>query len=309
MDVSIITINYNTSALFKDFLKTLNNFFPKKYSLEVIIIDNASTTESFNELKHILTDKELSDLNILLHRSNINLGFGGGNMLGNQFATGKYLAFINNDVIFTEDCFSPLIDFLKNNKNAGVCSPQQYNIRHEPTSGLDYFHGIRKELFGRSFVEVFMKKDQVKRKEFPYNKNSKADFIQGCFLFFKSTAFSKIGGFDTNIFLYFEEMDICYRLLKHGYKSYIIPSSSFLHLHGASTPKNLTIKQEFLLSKLYIYKKNYCFFKYKILQVVVSLKYFFKSLIKFENFKLFYVAITGANLKHSLKHKQTINYI
>jgi len=303
MDVSIISINYNNSNLFKNFLNSLKLNFPSGFTYEVIIIDNASQEEDFTNLKAIISSIEM---NIILHKSNLNLGFGGGNMLGNQFAKGNYLAFINSDIIFFEDCFSPLIQFLKQNKKAGVCTPQQYNENKQPKSGLDYFYGIRKELFGRFLIELSLPKDQLKRKEFPYSKNSKADFIQGCFLFFDASKFNIVGGFDTNIFLYFEEMDISYRLLQKGYNSFIVPSTSFIHLHGASTKPSLLIKQEILISKLYIYRKNYTYFKYKILQSILGVKWFFKSLLKLSYFKLFLIIILGAPLKFSLKQKQFI---
>ena len=303
--VSIITINYNNSKLTFDFLKSLRENFPTAIPYEVIIIDNGSNKESYIELENHVN--KLSLESITLHRSNINLGFGGGNMLGAQFAKGNYLAFINNDIIFIEDCFTPLIKFLQENKRVGVCTPQQYLGNNKPTSGLDYFHGIRKEIFGRSFVEKFFEKDRVKRNDFPYTKNSKADFIQGCFMFFYAEKFNEVGGFDTNIFLYFEEMDICYRLKQKGYESYVIPSTKFIHLHGASTTQSMAIKQELLISKLYIYRKNYSFLKYKILQIIISKKLLFKSLLKPSCFQLFKIAFLGGHLKYSLKQKQKIN--
>ncbi|WP_010182157.1 glycosyltransferase family 2 protein [Aquimarina agarilytica] len=303
MDVSIITINYNNSKLTYDFLVSLNNFFPEKYTYEVVIIDNGSNKSSYYELKAII--KKLN-FPVKLHRSNINLGFGGGNMLGNQFAQGNYLAFINNDIVFTEDCFTSLIEFMQSNENIGVTTPQQYNIEKKPTSGIDYFHGIRKELFGRSFYELFLEKDRVRRNHFPYKKETKADFIQGCFMFFEKNRFNEVGGFDTNLFLYFEEMDICYRLNNRGYESYLIPNSSFLHLHGGSTKVNFRIKQEFLISRLYIYRKNYSYLKYKVLQFIISVKLFFKSIFSPKNFKLFFIVIKGGHLKHSLKQEQQI---
>jgi len=304
MDISIITINYNNSYLFIEFLKTLEKYISEKIEYEVIIVDNNSKAQDYEALQKIIASQTI---NIKLHKSKINLGFGGGNMLGHQFATGTYLAFINNDIVFTEDCFTPLLSFIKNNKNIGACTPQQYNGKEEPVSGLDYFHGIRKELLGRSFLEKTLPKNTVKRGSFPYTQNSKADFIQGCFMFFKADFFNEVGGFDTNLFLYFEEMDICYRLKEKGYNSYVIPSSSFTHLHGASTKPSLSIQQELVISKMYIYRKNYTLFKFKILQLILSIKWFFKTLFKPSIFKILLIIIGGGHIKHPLKQKQVIS--
>ncbi len=300
--ITIITINYNQSQLIEAFLSSLNDFFPyENFRLEVIIVDNASKTEDVLNLENIIDE---ATIDVTLKKSLLNLGFGGGNMFGAQFATGDYLAFVNSDIVFLEDNFTPLVNFLNNTPNAAVCTPQQLNRDENPTSGFDYFQGIRKELFGRSLSELFLSKETIKRNDYPYQKNFQADFIQGCFMFFDAKRFGEVGGFDTNIFLYFEEMDICYRLRKRGYTSHMVPNSKFLHLHGASTSKSIHIRKELLLSRLYIYRKNYSFAKYKVLQTIIVIKMLFKSLFKWTMFPLFYIAFMGGHLKYSLKQKQ-----
>ena len=305
IDVSIITVNFNNAALTLDFVKSVGKQFPAEFKYEIIVIDNAST-----EVLSLSLEAEINHLNlpVKFHRSNINLGFGAGNMLGNQFANGTFLAFINNDVIITEDCFTSLIQFLNNNESVAVCSPQQLNIHNEPVIGFDYFQGLRKELFGRSFIELFNKKEQPKRKALPYKTNFEVPALQGCFMFFKADAFASVGGFDTNLFLYFEEMDICYRLHKKGLKSYLMPKTSFKHIESATVKANPLIKQELMISRLYIYRKNYSYFKYKLLQFIILFKLSYKSLFSVSRAKLFLIILQGAPLKYSLKQKQKISY-
>ena len=108
IDISIITINYNTSNLTKKFVQSVNKYTPSSITYEIIIVDNCSKNGDFQNLKNILKGFELK-----IVKSNRNLGFGGGNMFGTEYASGEYLAFINNDVLFIEDSFSPLINFMK----------------------------------------------------------------------------------------------------------------------------------------------------------------------------------------------------
>jgi len=304
MDVSIISINYNNSKLTVDFVQSVIKHTPSSITYEIIIVDNCSKIEDYNNLQQLLV-KFNSGLKII--RSNINSGFGGGNMLGVQHAKGKYLAFINNDILFTEDCLSSLKSFMENNANTGVVTPQQLNRYKEPTSCFDYFHGIRKELFGRWMVELTSKK--VKREAKLYQETVCADFIQGCFMFFDAQKFAIIGGFDTNVFLYYEEMDICFRLKQKGYTSCLYPATTFIHLHGESTANNYLIKKELQLSKLYIIKKNNHYLKYSIIRLFILIKYLFKSIIKPKYWSLYLSVLTSKYLENSLKQKQKIEFL
>jgi len=304
MDISIISINYNNSQLTLNFVKSLIKFTPSTIKYEIIVVDNCSNIEDYINLKSILHDFKNS---VKIVRSNINTGFGGGNMLGTQFASGKYLAYINNDIIFIEDCFSSLIKFMENNPDAGVSTPQQLNRHNKPVSCFDYFHGIRKELLGRWSVELTSNK--VKRENKIYTETVSADFIQGCFLFFDAEKFAEIGGFDTNLFLYYEEMDVCYRLKQKGYTSCLYPKTSFIHLHGESTPNNYLIRKELKISQLYLLRKNYNYIKYSIIRFHTLIRLFFKSIFKYKYWDLVSIVFTGKYLENSLKQQQQIVFL
>ena len=304
MDVSIISINYNNSQLTLDFVQSIIKHTHTSISYEIIVVDNCSKIEDYTNLKTVLK-KFKNQVKII--RSNINTGFGGGNMLGTQYASGKYLAYINNDILFTEDCLSSLKGFMETNLTVGVVTPQQLNRHNKPTSCFDYFHGLRKEFFGRWMVELTSKR--VKRETKLYKETVCADFIQGCFMFFDAQKFAEIGGFDTNIFLYYEEMDVCFRLKQKGYTSCLYPETTFVHLHGESTAKNYIIKKELQLSKLYIIKKNNHYIKYSIIRLFMLIKFLLKSIFKPNYWSLFLAILTGKYLENSLKHQQKIVFL
>ena len=304
MDVSIISINYNNSNLTVDFIESILQHTPSTLLYEIIIVDNCSELEDYHNLERILSSYKEK---ITLVRSNINMGFGGGNMLGTQYASGKYLAYINNDILFTEDCLSSLKEFMEMNPTVGVSTPQQLNGDLKPTSCFDYFHGIRKEILGRWAIELTSKK--AKRAAKLYTNSISADFIQGCFMFFDAQKIAEIGGFDTNLFLYYEEMDVCYRLKQKGYSSYLHPKTTFIHLHGKSTPNNYLIKKELKLSKLYILRKNSNYIKYNIIRVYTLISLFFKSILKPRYWNLFFIVFTGKYLENSLKQQQKMVFL
>ncbi len=302
MDISIITINYNTSNLTLNLVKSIIEQTAKNISYEIIIVDNCSKIEDYKNLKKILS--EYSN-NVTIVRSNINTGFGGGNMIGAQNTKGKYLAFINNDIIFIEDCFTSLIDFMENNKNAGVITPQQINEKNEPANYFDYFCGLRTMFLGRWAVELTSNK--IKRRKILYKNPVLADLISGCFMFFDSQIFLEVEGFDTNIFLYYEEMDICYRLKKKGYLSYLVPKTKFIHLQGGSTKLiNYDKQKENKISKLYVLRKNHNYLKYFLIKLFLLFKYSFKGIVKPIYWDYFKIIFTGKYLENSLRHKQKV---
>jgi GT2 family glycosyltransferase len=101
-------------------------------------------------------------------------------------------------------------------------------------------------------------------------------------------------------------MDLCFRLKQLGYKSVLVPTSTFKHLESATVKANPLIKQELMISRLYIYRKNYSYLKYKCLQFIILLKLALKALTSKNRAKLFWIVFQGAPLKYSLKQKQQI---
>lgn len=274
-------------------------------SYEVIVVDNASEITDFKNLKSGL--ESLNSSRIKVVRSRYNTGFGGGNMYGIQFANGKHYAFINNDTILQNDCLSIVFEFLENNKNAAICCPQQYNEKGEVQKSFDHFLSLKREVFGRKILEKINKKRYPERQKV-YINPLKVESVPGSFLVVKGKQFHDVGGFDTNIFLYYEETDLCYRIAKNSTKgeSYLVPQGKFIHFKGQSTSKNIAIKKELRISLLYVLRKNSGYFAYQFLRWWLTIKSFFKMLFVPKTFSLFLLLLKGAPISVSLKQKQTI---
>lgn len=295
--ISVIIINYNTSALTFDCVRSIKNFEPNK-NIEFIIVDNASQEEDYLALCNLLREFE----HLQLVRSKINLGFGAGNMLGYQYASGDYLAFINSDVLFTMPVFDALLSFMKSHSKVGVCAPQIWDENHQESISFRHFEGIRYKLLGKKFLELTTPNKPSPQKK--YTQPIEVDFVLGSFMFFKTTAFEAVGGFDLNIFLYYEEADICQRLKNKGYQTFFIPSLNYIHLEGKSSKEKLPLKLEHLLSYFYVTRKNYSFAKYFIIKNYLILAYAFKALFKKKNRFIFKnIAFRCESLSKSLRHQ------
>jgi hypothetical protein len=299
-DVSIIIINYNNASYTVDCVSSVIEKTDVSISYDIIIVDNNSEIDDFKELKTSLPSLD----NVFLHRSVINTGFGGGNMSGVQLANSKYFLFLNNDTLLKNDCISILYNYMESNKNVGVSTAQNYDENGKFVISFDHDKGIRKLLFGRSFLEKMFSKTYPKRKK-EYSQPVTVNYVNGAFMFFRSDVFAKIGGFDNNIFLYFEEMDICYRMRQEHYTSVLVPDAKVLHFQGVSIEVSKTINKESFLSYIYVIGKNYSYCKYLFIRFYYSITLLFKP----KKWYLLPIIFKGPSVTKSLKQKQKIRFL
>ncbi|WP_395042830.1 glycosyltransferase family 2 protein [Flavobacterium sp.] len=299
-DIAVILINYNSSLHSINCIKTIYEKTSKATNFQIIITDNCSKVEDYNQLKSFCDSSNFP--NLQLHRNTVNSGFGGGNMYGHQFANAKYLAFLNNDTLLLNDCLTILKDNLDINPTIGIAGAQAYKENGDFLISLDHFASPTREILGRGFLELINPKKYPKRKK-KYTNPVQVNFVPGSFMFVRKEDFDKIDGFDLNIFLYYEETDLCLRLNKINKFAYLIPEAEFIHFHGVSTQKSIAIKKELKISLLYIMKKHYGNFGYFIVRIFLLIKYGLSSIIKSKNRPLFSLIYRGAPMGESLKFK------
>jgi len=308
VDVSVIIVNYNTSEYTFEAVRSIYEYqSDDQLAFEIVVVDNNSKLDDYRTLqKHLNT---LKQDNLKFVRSKKNGGFSQGNMLGVQVASPtRYYAFINNDTLQTHKNFlSILKDFMVNHPEAGICSPQMLDEHKNFRVTIDHFSSLQREILRRPLLETLFPKTYLNRKK-RYDKPTKVHYVQGSFMFVDAKVFNALGGFDTNLFLYYEESDLSLRFLKqHQKATYLVPNVEYIHYKGVSTKKNILIKIEQKISLLYYIRKHYGWLSYHILIKWYLLRYFFSSFLKPSYWKLFYVLFIGAPLSRSLMHKQQIN--
>lgn len=293
MDVSIIIVNYNSSKYTINCIKSIYKY-TETLSFEIIVVDNASKTNDV-----MLLENYLKNIEVTFIKSAENLGFGGGNDLGYTVAKGKHLAFINNDAELTENSLLKLLNYSNSNSKIGVLGLKQVNENGKPFKySYRQFIDLKYHLFGQQTPEKYYKKLHNTNLSKPFT----VDLVSGAFMFFKTKAYEKAGKFDTNIFLFYEEMDICLRLKAQGFSTVFYPNSSFIHYLGKSS-SNVALKKEFTISYLYVIKKNYNSFYYQLLRFVLVLKYGIKRIFKPKKYAAsFSIVLKGGNsLNYSMK--------
>ncbi|GLB49961.1 glycosyltransferase family 2 protein [Neptunitalea lumnitzerae] len=299
--VAIIVINYNTATYTIDCIKSILNKTDASINYQIIVIDNTSEVEDYLSLEQSI--KALQNSKITLFRSCINTGFGGGNMQGVQFAHANYYAFVNNDTIFENDCISECLNFMENTPDAGICGPQILKSKTEQSHSFDHFISLGKLFLGSSAMEKLAGKP---KRKINYTSPIKVDYVNGSFMFCNAEDFNNVGGFDTNIFLFYEESDLSYRLKKKGKFTYFLPSAKYIHYEGKSQKTSIKKKLELKTSMLYVMQKNNGYFSYLIARYFLLIRYFLTALVKPKYFPLAIGLFTGLPLSKSYRQEQKI---
>lgn len=300
VDISFITINYNSShytiqLLESIELNTLNIYY------EIIVIDNNSNEEDFQSLRNFINQKK----NIQLIRNSINSGFAGANMLGVNYAKGKYYFFINNDCKLLNNVAHILKNFLDFNTDVSLATVKVLDEKGNYSSSYKQFPHLVKQLLGNSVQRI------VSKNNFPSNKinlqnNSQVEVVSGACMFFDADVFCKIGGFDTIFFLYCEEEDISKRVWDYGKKVFFVPEGEVYHKAGASTRQSLLMEQEFYISYYHLLDKHYSIIGKLLLKFALFFKLFFRIFKKKNGYKIFLLMINGFSQRNSLRYLQSM---
>ncbi|MBL7471238.1 glycosyltransferase family 2 protein [Robertkochia sediminum] len=303
-DIAVIVINYNNAGYTIECVQSLMEKSTSELSVQYIIVDNSSEMEDFQTLKAFT--EQLDHPNLILFRSQLNGGFGAGNMHGVQWANAKYYAFINNDTLMIDDCLKHCFRFMEITPEAAVCGPQIRIDQKRQARSFGHFISLPKIMFGNTLIEsgAFGRKPSRKKE---YAAPVEVDYVNGSFMFFRAEDFHKVGGFDTNIFLFYEESDICYRLKKQGRSTWYLPGARYIHFEGSSHKAPIAIKKELKMSMLYVLRKNRGYLNFLVARYFLVIRYFFSTLVKPKYFPLLKACITGNYITDSLKQQQVIH--
>lgn len=236
MDVSIIIVNYHTSKLIFDCVKTISRH-TSGISYEVIILDNASEPDFQRVIESAIPKEDRTQYHYISLSS--NLGFGKANNEGLRYAKGRNILFLNPDTLLVNNAVKILSDFLDNYPRAGACGGNLLDNEERPGGSFwRLFPGIVNESF------IFFSYLPFKLffgKNVRYNhgtKPLKVAFITGADLMVKREVLDLTGSFSPEFFMFYEEVDLCARIRKMGYGIYSVPQARIIHLEGASFGKS-----------------------------------------------------------------------
>lgn len=234
-DISIVIVNYNVKDALDNCLSSVYKSNTSKHTLEVFVVDNNSFDGSVK-----LVNEKYPDVRIIVNKE--NLGYSKANNIALRQIGGKYVLILNPDTILEEGTFQKLIDFIKDNPETGAVTSKLIMAngkldpackRSFPSLGvaLPRILGLSK-LFPKS--KIFGKYNLSYLDE---NKTHEVDSVNGAFMFIPKKVLDDVGLFDEDFFMYGEDLDLCFRIKKIGYKIYYYPKVTTIHLKGESTRK------------------------------------------------------------------------
>ncbi|KFF27213.1 glycosyltransferase family 2 protein [Chryseobacterium vrystaatense] len=239
MKLSIIIVNYNVTRLLRNCLLSIQKYTEGE-NYEVIVIDNASTDASWSDLI-----PEFPKVHFI--SSEHNEGFAIANNKAIKTAAGEYVLLLNPDTELEGFYLKDILDFADSRENFGCLG-----VRMHDAQGIFLPESKRSvpDMFN-SFEKLFtnLKRSNSKsyyRSDIEENAVEEVDVVTGAFLLIKRDIYEKIGGLDETYFMYGEDIDLCYTLLRTGYKNYYYGKASLLHHKGEST-----IKDEVYLDRFY----------------------------------------------------------
>lgn len=251
--ISIIIVNYNLSKEILDCLTSLYEHV-KQSKYEVIIVDNASNDQDKGQLLQFVGEKS-NAFYVLL---SANVGFGAACNKGVEQARGHQFCFLNPDTIINNDFLACLSSALMSNKLISAVGPQinqpkwiNFSAGQLPTLWLEFLSIF---YIGR-YVEAFI---MAIRANFSRGKIVDVGWVLGACIMVKQEAFHKISGFDENFFLFYEEVDLCKRMINQGGKITYVKNCQIQHIGSVSVSRDYaSFTKHFYQSKLYYLEKHY----------------------------------------------------
>jgi GT2 family glycosyltransferase len=230
--ISIIAVNYNTTAVTCDFLRSIReqNTYPH---IEVILVDNGSKEDGSEQFKAAYPG-------LVFIPTGKNLGFSGGNNAGIRQAKGDYFFLVNNDTEFTPGLIEGLLEIFRIHPDAGMASPKFHY----------YFHKGTIEYAGYNAINMFTGRNSMigskEKDEGQYNEVKETNYAHGGAMMVPRHVVEKAGMLHEPYFLYYEELDWSEQIKKRGYKIYYQPRSLIYHKESMSTGKASTLKTFYL---------------------------------------------------------------
>lgn len=243
--VSVIIVNWNGLKWLPDCFNSLHTQQYKNF--EIIFVDNASTDGSVSWIK-----KYFPRTKIVINKE--NLGFAGANNVGYKYAKGEYVLFLNNDTRVTRAFLTELVRVLSNDETIAGAQSKILLMDHPDThdsvgafltpTGFLYHYG-------------FGQKENIR-----YNKQIDLYTAKGACMMFKKSVLDEVlvrnSIFDPDYFAYFEESDMCHRVLLAGYKIVFAYKSVIYHKMGATSSgmNNAFIQYHSFKNRIRTYLKN-----------------------------------------------------
>lgn len=240
MTFSIIIVSYNTAELLRACLTSIGSS-GSGFVREIIVVDNASHDQSA-----ALVEQSFPAVRLI--KNTVNCGFASACNAGAAVATGESLLFLNSDAELSGSFLSDLAEIFARRQDITVAGPSLRDAVGR-TEGQSYG---RFPTIMRSILHQVAPASQPRD-----GQPLPVDWVSGAALAIRRSAFALLGGFDENYFMYFEDVDLCYRAQRRGMGVFFLPALMLLHRRGASLQDDGRRRKYYRASQRYYFAKHY----------------------------------------------------
>lgn len=261
LKLSVIIVNYNVKYYLDQCIRSVLRAFEEMNTLaEIIVVDNHSADGSVDYLEQRYPQKLFPMVRFV--RSAHNLGFARANNIAIRQSRGEYVLLLNPDTIVGEDALKASVDFMDVHEDAGAVGVRMLGAqgrramesrRGLPTPMVSFFKMLgfcnrwpHHRLFGKYYMGYL-----------PWDEPSQIEVVSGAYCMLRRKALDEVGLLDEDFFMYGEDIDLSYRVLKGGYHNYYLPVD-ILHYKGESTQKSsFRYVHVFYEAMLIFFRKHY----------------------------------------------------
>ena len=275
MQLSVIILNYNVRYFLEQCVLSVQTAL-EYIDSEIIVVDNNSNDASCAMMKQRFP-------NVKLIENTANLGFPKGNNIGVSIAKGEYICILNPDTVVAQDTFSKVLEFAQKKSELGIVGVKLIdgtgNFLPESKRGIPTpwvaFTKITKLYMLFPKTSIF---NRYYAQHLSQNETGKVEILVGAFMVMKRELYTEIGGFDENCFMYSDDVDLSYMVLKSRKSNYYFHETTVIHYKGESTIKDGVYMKRFQEAMNFFYKKH---FKVSVFfSIIMQLGIVFFSVVK-----------------------------
>jgi len=271
VDLTIIIVSWNVRTLLR---RCLQSLAPRGPSLEIIIVDNASSDGSAEMVR-----TEFPHVHLIVNEK--NRGFTAANNQGLVLSNGRYLLLLNPDTVVVGDALATMVGYMDSHPETGALGPQLCYPDHSLQSSRRRFPTVATALVESTIVQEWWTDNQILRRYYmadtPDDAIQPVDWVVGACLLIRRQVYEQVGGMDESFFMYSEELDWCRRIKNAGWEVVYLPTATVIHHEGKSSEQVVPARHiHFQGSKVRYFQKHHGTFQAEILRYFLLATYMYQ---------------------------------
>lgn len=248
--LTVIIVNWNTCALLEECLRSIldDQILTSDHVIETIVVDNGSNDGSVEMVREQFPE-------VVLIKNDENLGFTRANNQGITASHGQYVLLLNSDTRVHSDAFSAMLSFMESHPLSGACGPRLLNGDGSLQAACQPMITPNREFWRLIFMDKYWPKASYPMSGWNISEPRQVEVIKGACLMLRRQTLEQVGLLDERYFMYTEEVDLCYRLVRAGWQLWYVPTAVVTHYGEASS------SQQADDSYLQLYRSKVQFFR------------------------------------------------